>query len=65
MAFDPNGKDARIAELLAEVGKRWNWEADVVESMIPDQLSIVCDGLPVGHIDTVNFTIVEYTKESA
>lgn len=60
MAFDPEGRDARLAALLNEVGKRWRWEADVVESIVPDQLAIVREGLPIGYIDLVNFVIVEY-----
>lgn len=62
MAFDVDGAAAQLAALTVEVGRRWDWEADLADSIIPDQLAIMLNGEQVGYLDTRLFRIVEYTK---
>ena len=62
MAFNINSPDVRVAELTMEVGRRWNWEADLVESIVPHQLAIVVDDEQVGYLDTKFHRIIEYPK---
>lgn len=64
MSFNIDSPDVRIAELTMEVGRRWNWEADLIPSIVPDQMSIIVNDEPVGHLDTRFFRIVEYAKET-
>lgn len=59
MAFDINSTDARIAELTMEVGRRWEWEADLVESIVPNQMAIMVGDRQVGYLDTATYRIVE------
>lgn len=63
MAFAIDSPEVRIAELTMEVGQRWNWEADIIASIVPGQLAIMVDGEQVGFLDTVMLRIVEYPKE--
>lgn len=63
MAFDINSPEVRIAELTMEVGRRWNWEADLVDSIVPNQYAIMVDGQQVGFLDTQFLRIIEYAKE--
>ena len=64
VAFKIDSPEVRISELTMEVGQRWNWEADVVPSIVPGQLAIMVGDKMVGHLDTVLFRIVEYPKET-
>lgn len=65
MAFAIDSPEVRIAELTMQVGQRWDWEADVIPSVVPGQLAIMLDGEMVGFLDTKLFRIVEYPKETA
>lgn len=60
MAFSINSPEVRVAELTMEVGRRWDWKADLITSVVPNQLSIVVDDVMVGYLDTKEFQIVEY-----
>lgn len=60
MAFSIDSPKVRIAELTMEVGRRWDWKADLITSVVPNQLSIVVDDVMVGYLDTKEFQIVEY-----
>lgn len=60
MAFEIDSPEVRIAELTMQVGQRWNWEADVIPSVVPGQLAITLNGEMVGFLDTTLFRIVEY-----
>lgn len=62
MAFKIDSPEVRISELTMEVGQRWNWEADVIPSIVPGQLAIVVADEQVGYLDTEMFRIVEYPK---
>ena len=62
MAFNINSPDVRIAELTMEVGRRWNWEADLIPSIVPHQLAIVVNDEMVGHLDTKFYRIIEYPE---
>lgn len=64
MAFAIDSPEVRIAELTMQVGQRWDWEADVIPSVVPGQLAIMLDGEMVGFLDTKLFRIVEYPKET-
>lgn len=63
MAFDINSPEVRIAELTIEVGRRWNWEADLTPSIVPGQLAIMVADEQVGFLDTKMFRIIEYASE--
>ena len=63
MAFDVNSREVRMAELMVEIGRRWNWEADLNESIVPDQMAIMIGGEQVGYLDTRALRIVEYPEE--
>lgn len=65
MAFDINSPEVRIAELTMEVGRRWNWEADLQQSIVPNRMAIMVGDAQVGYLDTKLLRIVEYTKENA
>lgn len=64
MAFDINSPETRIAELTMEVGRRWDWRADLIDSIVPNQYAIMVDGEQVGFLDTQMFRIIEYSKET-
>lgn len=62
VAFSIDSREVRIAELTMEVGRRWNWEADLGESIVPNQMEITVKGEPVGYLDTKDLRIVEYAE---
>lgn len=65
MAFDINSPEVRIAELTMEVGRRWNWEADLQQSIVPNRMAIMVGDQHVGYLDTKLLRIVEYARENA
>lgn len=63
MAFSIDSPEVRMAEAVMEVGRRWEWEADLNESIVPNQMEISVDGQPVGYLDTRDYRIVEFSND--